>query len=183
MGHRAWWDLAQPDSPSLCSCVMLPMFYNLATLFPCDFFNALSKFLPQGLHMPFPLLGILFPEVFAGCSLLTLRCLLRKYSSQRGLTASQGTLLPRTPRLSFSRCPVNCLAVSYLYLSLQHPLQGSVSPVICEHFCTQQLQEDFASEQPAQASFCCPKAVGAYLPVHWGHLQCLWLSIPRVEIP
>lgn len=137
--------------------IMLPTFYNLATLDPCDSFNVLGKFPPQGLShavstawnaLSWDLCKLFpsYPQVSA-----------QESPSQRGLlNCLKWNGLLCTPRLSFSCCPAHCLADSCLYLSLQPQLQGSMLPVIHEHFCAQQLQEDFLSQQLTPASLCCP---------------------------
>lgn len=78
--------------------IILPMFYNLAILHPHDSFNMLGTVPPQGLHMLFPLLGMLFPEIFASFSLHSLRSELKNLHLREAfLTASCGMVFPACP--------------------------------------------------------------------------------------
>lgn len=93
--------------------IMLPMFYNLATLYPRDSFNALGRFPAQALHMPFSLRGIMFfPEIFASGSFLTLRSQLKNLHLKEDFLTASGSGLPCTSRLSPVTDSASCWQLS-----------------------------------------------------------------------
>ena len=118
------WTIGPDDTWPQSKLDMMPsLSHNLATCISSDYSNILSKFLPQDFHIPFPLLGTVFPEMFAGCSLLTLRYQLRFSISEPFLTAPRGIVFP-APWDSFSGYSVGWLAGSCWYCLLEHQCLG-----------------------------------------------------------
>ena len=132
-------------SQTLILCLPFPIIWP--HLFPLDSSNMLSRFLPQGLHMLFLLLGMVFPEIFLGCSLLTLRSQLKLSISEAFLTAPHGTVFPASPDClsQVTQLIVLLAAIGICCNSISS--QGS-SHISCnhDHFCVQELQEDSLSQ-------------------------------------
>lgn len=130
---------------TLILCFPFPIIWP--HLFPRDSSNMLSRFLPQGLHMLFPLLGMAFPEIFLGCSLLTLRSQLQFSVSEAFLTAPHGTVFPAPPdSLSqVTQLIVLLGAIGICCNSINFQGSSHVS-CNCDHFCVQELQEDSLSQ-------------------------------------
>jgi len=152
--------------------IMPSISHNLATRISSDYSNILSKFLPQDFHTPFPLLGMVFPEMVVGCSLLTLRSQLRFSISETVLTALRGIVFP-APRDAFSGYSVGWLAGGCWYCLLWHQCLG-----LCPR-----LPQPWWQPLPPNSQPCLPQLASGCrppLPRHWEQPECLGPPMPDV---